>query len=119
MASHPRWYYKTAGSILCLNGTKYCNCNFVTEGLTPPLNYYRAALLNRLSRPPQKKLEIETPGLLIFGELDAYLLLDHVTVAQKYVTNLEGRIVKGANHFVQQDDPDTVNRYMREFLEKN
>jgi len=58
-------------------------------------------------------------GLVIFGELDEYLVLDHVKVAQEFVKNLEGRIVKGANHFVQQDDPDTVNRYMREFLEKN
>jgi pimeloyl-ACP methyl ester carboxylesterase len=47
------------------------------------------------------------------------LVLDNVKVAQDFVKNLEGRIVKGANHFVQQDDPDTVNRYMREFLEKN
>jgi len=89
------------------------------EGLTPPLNYYRAALWRTLRRPPPKKLEIEVRGLLIFGELDAYLVLDHVKVAQDFVKNLEGRIVKGANHFVQQDDPDTVNKYMREFLEKN
>jgi hypothetical protein len=47
------------------------------------------------------------------------LILDNVKVAQNYVKNLEGRIVKGANHFVQQDDPDAVNGYMREFLEKN
>lgn len=89
------------------------------EGLTPPLNYYRATLLRRLPRPSPRKLEIEARGLLIFGELDDFLVLDHVTVSQKYVKNLEGKIVKGANHFVQQDDPDTVNRYMREFLEKN
>jgi pimeloyl-ACP methyl ester carboxylesterase len=87
--------------------------------LTPPLNYYRAALQRRLRQPPPKKLEIEARGLLIFGELDAYLVLDNVKVAQDFVKNLEGKIVKGANHFVQQDDPDTVNRYMREFLEKN
>jgi len=87
--------------------------------LTPPLNYYRAALRRSFRRPPAKKLEIEARGLLIFGELDAYLVLDNVKVAQDFVKNLEGRIVRGANHFVQQDDPDTVNRYMREFLEKN
>jgi pimeloyl-ACP methyl ester carboxylesterase len=57
-------------------------------------------------------------GLLLFGELDDYLVLDNVKVTQDCVKNLEGRIVKNANHFVQQDDPDTVNRYMREFLEK-
>jgi pimeloyl-ACP methyl ester carboxylesterase len=84
------------------------------EELTPPLNYYRAALL-----PPPKKLEIEVRGLLMLGELDDYLVLYNVKVAQDYVKNLEGRIVKGAKHFVQQGDPDTVNRYMREFLEKH
>jgi pimeloyl-ACP methyl ester carboxylesterase len=87
--------------------------------LTPPLNYYRAALQRRLRQPPPKKLEIEACGLLIFGEMDAYLVLDNVKVARDFVKNLEGRIVRGANHFVQQDDPDTVNRYMREFLERN
>jgi pimeloyl-ACP methyl ester carboxylesterase len=87
--------------------------------LTPPLNYYRAALWQPFRRPSPKKLEIEVRGLLIFGELDAYLVLDNMKVAQDFVKNLEGRIVKGANHFVQQDDPVTVNKYMREFLEKN
>jgi pimeloyl-ACP methyl ester carboxylesterase len=65
------------------------------------------------------KLDIEPRGLLIFGELDTFLLLDNVSAALKYVKNLKGKIVKGANHFVQQDDPDTVNKYMREFLENN
>jgi pimeloyl-ACP methyl ester carboxylesterase len=92
----------------------------VAEGLTPALNYYRANVLrHRPSSPSQLKLDIEPHGLLIFGELDAYLLLEHVPAAQKYVKNLKGKIVKGANHFVQQDDPDTVNKYMREFLETN
>jgi pimeloyl-ACP methyl ester carboxylesterase len=35
------------------------------------------------------------------------------------VKDLQGRIVKGANHFVQQDDPETVNKYIREFLEQS
>lgn len=92
----------------------------VADGLTPALNYYRANVLRiRPSSPSQMKLDIEPRGLLIFGELDRYLLPAHVPAAQKYVKNLEGRIIKGANHFVQQDDPDTVNKYMREFLEKN
>jgi pimeloyl-ACP methyl ester carboxylesterase len=60
--------------------------------------------------------DVDALGLIIFGELDDYLMHDNVTVAQKYVKNLQVRIVKGANHFVQQDDPDTVNRYIREFL---
>ena len=61
-------------------------------------------------------IDIDPLGLVIFGDLDDYLLYDTVKMAQKYVKNLQVRIVKGANHFVQQDDPDTVNRYIREFL---
>jgi pimeloyl-ACP methyl ester carboxylesterase len=93
---------------------------YVAEGITPALNYYRANVLRlRPSSPSQMKLDIEPRGLLIFGELDAFLMLENVPAALKYVKNLKGKIVKGANHFVQQDDPDTVNKYMREFLETN
>jgi pimeloyl-ACP methyl ester carboxylesterase len=61
-------------------------------------------------------IDIDTPGLFLFGDLDDYLILDHVTLVKKYVKNIQVQILKGANHFVQQDDPDTVNKYMREFL---
>jgi pimeloyl-ACP methyl ester carboxylesterase len=61
-------------------------------------------------------IDIEPPGLFLFGDLDDYLILDHVTLVKKYVKNIQVRIVKGANHFVQQDDPDTVNEHIREFL---
>ena len=64
----------------------------------------------------KEEIDIDPLGLVIFGDLDDYLVYDHVTMARKYVKNLQVRIVKGANHFVQQDDPDTVNRYIREFL---
>jgi pimeloyl-ACP methyl ester carboxylesterase len=61
-------------------------------------------------------IDIDAPGLFLFGDLDDFLILDHVTVVKKYVKNIQARTVKGANHFVQQDDPDMVNKYIREFL---
>jgi pimeloyl-ACP methyl ester carboxylesterase len=61
-------------------------------------------------------IDIDALGLFIFGELDDYLILDHATIVKKYVKNVQVRIVKGANHFVQQDDPETVNKHIREFL---
>jgi len=64
----------------------------------------------------EEEIDIDPLGLVIFGDLDDFLAYDHVTMAQNYVKNLQVRIVKGANHFVQEDDPDTVNRYIREFL---
>jgi pimeloyl-ACP methyl ester carboxylesterase len=64
----------------------------------------------------KKIIDIDAPGLFLFGDLDDFLILDHMTVVKKYVKNIQVRAVKGANHFVQQDDPDTVNKYIREFL---
>jgi pimeloyl-ACP methyl ester carboxylesterase len=64
----------------------------------------------------EEEIDIDPLGLVIFGDLDDYVVHDHIKMSQKYVKNLQVRIVKGANHFVQQDDPDTVNRYIREFL---
>lgn len=94
---------------------KYTFCQ--PGALTPPINYYRHFM--RTSSPAEGSedvIDIDPLGLVIFGDLDDYLLYDNVKMAQKYVKNLQVRIVKGANHFVQQDDPDTVNRYIREFL---
>lgn len=86
-------------------------------GFTSPLNYYRANIRSTRNRP-KKELDINAPGLMMFGELDDFLILEHMDVAKKYVKKIEVRTVIGANHFVQQDDPDTVNKYIREFLDK-
>ena len=89
----------------------------IAGALTPPINYYRHFM--KTSSPAEcseEEIDIDPLGIVIFGDLDDYLVYDHVTMAQRYVKNLQVRIVKGANHFVQQDDPDTVNRYIREFL---
>jgi pimeloyl-ACP methyl ester carboxylesterase len=68
------------------------------------------------AKSPKNIIDIDPRGLVLFGELDDYLTYDSIRFAQKHVKNLQVRTVKEANHFVQQDDPDTVNRYIREFL---
>lgn len=85
---------------------------------TPPLNYYRAIMRSSPRGRSKKELDIDAPGLMMFGEYDDYLVLEHMDIAKKYVKKMEVRTVKGANHFVQQDDHETVNKYMREFLDK-
>jgi len=90
---------------------------FFPGALTPPINYYRHYMKTASTATSSKDTsDIDALGLFIFGELDDYLVHDHLTVAQKHIKNLQVRIVQGASHFVQQDDHDTVNRYMREFL---
>ncbi|PNF35311.1 Epoxide hydrolase 4 [Cryptotermes secundus] len=83
---------------------------------TPPINYFRA---NGFSlSPPKSKLkkDIEAPGLYMFGEHDGHLVFDHLWAAQSYIKNLKVQMVKGANHYVQQDDPEKVNGLIRDFL---
>jgi pimeloyl-ACP methyl ester carboxylesterase len=92
------------------------NSNFV-GAFTPPINYYRA---NGFSlSPPKSKLkkDIKAPGLYMFGEHDDHLVFDHLWTARNYIKNLKVKMVKGANHYVQQDDPERVNNLIRDFLQ--
>ncbi|KDR24344.1 epoxide hydrolase 1-like [Zootermopsis nevadensis] len=90
------------------------------NALTPPVNYYRQFMKTWSTTESSKDIIDITPnGLLIFGELDDYLTREILNLAQKNVKNLQVNIVKGANHFVQQDDPDTVNKHITEFLRSN
>jgi pimeloyl-ACP methyl ester carboxylesterase len=52
----------------------------------------------------------------MFGEHDGHLVFDHLWAAQSYIKNLKVQLVKGANHYVQQDDPEKVNELIRDFL---
>lgn len=96
------------------------NVIFFSDALTPPVNYYRQFMKTWSTTESSKDIIDITPnGLLIFGELDDYLTREILNLAQKNVKNLQVNIVKGANHFVQQDDPDTVNKHITEFLRSN
>lgn len=52
----------------------------------------------------------------MFGEHDDHLVYDHLWAAQSYIKNLNVKMVKGANHYAQQDDPEKVNTLIRDFL---
>jgi pimeloyl-ACP methyl ester carboxylesterase len=56
------------------------------------------------------------PGLYLLGEKDLYISKDSGPELQKLFKNLEFKIVPKADHFCQQDEPEEVNRLMREFL---
>ncbi|MEL6326714.1 MAG: alpha/beta hydrolase [Cyanobacteria bacterium J06626_23] len=83
--------------------------------LTAMLNYYRnllpsGGLLNRT----WDKLDI--PTLLIWGENDAALGKELTDGTEQYVSNLTLRYIPNCSHWVQQEQPELVNQYMREFL---
>ncbi|KAJ9575262.1 hypothetical protein L9F63_025784 [Diploptera punctata] len=83
---------------------------------TPPINYFRA---NGFSISPSKlslKTDVPVSGLYMFGEHDDHYVFDHLRTAQTYIKNLQVKMIKGASHFAQQDDPEKVNLFIREFL---
>lgn len=87
---------------------------FQKNGFTGPINYYRAAPMN----PPKKQEPklIDIPTLIIWGTADLALDTSLATDAAKLHRNCTVKLIEGATHWVQQDEPDKVNDLMRKFL---
>ncbi len=82
--------------------------------LTAMLNWYRAYV--RQSPPPPDDWRIKPPTLMIWGKHDTYL--SHRMAQPSIELCDDGRleILNDATHWVQHDQPDTVNRLLLEFL---
>ena len=59
---------------------------------------------------------IRVPTLVIWGEQDVALTLSLLDGLEDYVPDLKVIRIPGATHWVQNDDPDSVNRYISEFV---
>ncbi|XP_058863088.1 epoxide hydrolase 4-like isoform X1 [Acipenser ruthenus] len=85
-------------------------------GLTGPLHHYR----NLFSSAPVRCQDVNVPSLLIWGDRDALLGQDLAHWSGSYVrSSFSLRMVPGSSHWVQQDQPDTVNKLMMMFLREN
>lgn len=81
--------------------------------LTAMLNYYR----NVLSNIGQQEWSLlEVPTLMIWGEKDTALGKELTYGTEEYVRNFQIRYIPNCSHWVQQERPELVNQYMREFL---
>ncbi|CAO4368210.1 unnamed protein product [Caenorhabditis nigoni] len=80
-----------------------------------PINYYRNIFKN--VNPNKKDLVLEMPVLIIWGTADGALDIEAAEESLKTLTNGKMKRIEGASHWVQQDEPEKVNGYMREFLE--
>ncbi|MBE9062956.1 alpha/beta fold hydrolase [cf. Phormidesmis sp. LEGE 11477] len=83
--------------------------------LTGMLNYYRnlsgsEGLFN------QQWDVLRIPTLMIWGENDAALGKELTYGTDQYVSDLMIRYIPNCSHWVQQDQPDTVNRLIEEWL---
>ena len=92
----------------------YKNAAAKPGALTAMLNYYRNIFQQRMLNPNWGVLEV--PTLMIWGENDTALgkELTYDTIA--YVRDFQIKYIPNCGHWVQQEQPELVNQYMREFL---
>jgi pimeloyl-ACP methyl ester carboxylesterase len=82
--------------------------------LTAMLNYYRNVFRLDLLQTRWQKLHI--PTLLIWGENDTALGIELTENTEELVEDLTIHYIRQCSHWVQQEQPQQVNRQMRDFL---
>ncbi|PZD71786.1 Soluble epoxide hydrolase [Acaryochloris thomasi RCC1774] len=81
--------------------------------LTAMINYYRS---NTRTFTSQDWDVLEVPTLLLWGEDDFALGKELTYGTEAYVRDLQLHYLSHCSHWIQQEQPDLVNQYMRGFL---
>jgi pimeloyl-ACP methyl ester carboxylesterase len=105
---------RTAFSESDLNA--YKNAAAKRGALTAMINYYRCAFQSLLEGASQPWNILDVPTLTIWGENDVALGKELTYGTQKYVRNWQVKYIPNCSHWVQQEQPALVNRYIREFI---
>jgi len=82
--------------------------------LTAMLNYYRNIFKQRRLNKNWEILAVQT--LMIWGENDTALGKELTYNTQAYVKEFQLKYIPDCSHWVQQEQPQLVNQYMRDFL---
>ncbi|MEM7555717.1 MAG: alpha/beta hydrolase [Cyanobacteria bacterium P01_A01_bin.84] len=92
----------------------YKNAISKPGALTATINYYRNVFTR--SQNKRKYSELEIPTLMIWGEEDKALGKELTYGTQAYVKDFQIKYIPNCSHWVQQEKPELVNQYIREFL---
>ena len=82
--------------------------------LTAALNYYRNVFQQGLTKQDWGMLNV--PTLMIWGEEDIALDKELTYGIDKYIHDFQIRYIPNCSHWVQQEQPELVKQYIREFL---
>ncbi|HAG83102.1 MAG TPA: epoxide hydrolase [Cyanobacteria bacterium UBA12227] len=82
--------------------------------LTAMINYYRNVFFSLGQR--QWGI-LDVPTLMIWGEEDTALGKELTYGTEAYVRDFQIKYIPNCSHWVQHEQPELVNQYMREFLE--
>jgi len=85
--------------------------------LTASINYHRCMFEQLEETRAYLRRNIDVPTLIIWGDDDLFLDRSMADSHTPIVTNLTVQHIPNCSHWVQQDAPDLVNKYMRKFLE--
>lgn len=85
--------------------------------LTAMINYYRANFKFFSEEQTPTWGVLETPTLMIWGEEDTALGKELTYGTDAYVRELQIKYIPNCSHWVQQEQPQLVNQYLREFLQ--
>lgn len=85
--------------------------------LTAALNYYRQLVRHGQRLYRNRTLRVDAPTLLIWGEHDVALGIELTHNLNEWVPNLQIKYIPDSGHWVQQEQPEQVNRSMLEFLQ--
>ncbi|NJL78920.1 MAG: alpha/beta hydrolase [Richelia sp. RM2_1_2] len=78
------------------------------------INYYRNILSSAMFNRNWSILEV--PTLMVWGEEDTALGKELTYGTETYVKDFQIKYIPNCSHWVQQEQPQLVNQYMREFL---
>ncbi len=83
------------------------------------LAYYRAYIRYGVDKDLARSVysKLETPTLMIWGEEDTALGQELTTGTDELVSDFTFRSLPGVSHWVQQEDPETVNAMIEAWLE--
>ena len=87
--------------------------------LTAMLNYYRNVFPSLFNEKQPEWNVLNIPTLMIWGEEDIALGKELTYGTEKLVNSLQIKYIPNCSHWVQQEQPQLVNQYMREFLQEN
>lgn len=89
------------------------------NGFTGPLNWYRNFDRNWEILAPYDGATIDCPAIFVAGGDDPVLRFMPPSVMDGYVTDLQvSAILPGFNHWIQEEAPSVVNRYLLDFLQR-
>jgi pimeloyl-ACP methyl ester carboxylesterase len=107
---------------------KYMEAWSQPGALTGSLNWYRASPLyppvsedeknqiRNVLHLPREMLAVPVPTLVLWGELDRALLTGNLDGLEDYIDDLTVRRISDGTHWVMHEQPELVNRLIRDFV---